>query len=217
LPAATAPQSAVTTSVTYTVKSLAGHDLELLTRAEQLFYDTAQGKYLAENKFTVASDLRALDRLIFFETLMYRWSAQLASGRDYEGLLISPAEGESLRKQMKETAPLIQGIQEALALTKAARDKDVDTVAGYIARLKLAAKEHGVRREQQLGRAIELCMELFSLAGTYKRSDAEERAKIGFESAEDIVDWITDVMRPSFDEVDQHFREHSQRFWVREI
>lgn len=212
-----APQAAVTTSTTYTVVSLAGHDLELLTRAEQKFYDTAQRKYLDDNKFTVASDLRALDRLILFETLMYRWSAQLASGRDYDTLLLGPAQEESLRKQMKETAPLIQGLQESLGLTKAARERDTDTVAGYIARLKVAAKEHGIRRERQLGRAIELCMELFSLAGTYKRSNAEERAKIGFESAEDVVDWITDVMRPAFDEVDQHFREHQQKFWIREI
>lgn len=203
---------------TYPVRSLSGEVLSLQTEAEQTFYVEAQSRYMSEFAFTAASDRRAVDRLVFFETMALRLQSQLASGRDYDGMFLDDRDIESLRKSLKETAPLILGIQEDLGLTKAQRDRDqMESVGAYITQLQQAAKQHGVRREKQLGKAIELCKELFSLAGTYRRSDENEREKLGLTSAEDIVTWVLEFMKPEFDKVDEHFRANQQRFWVRTL
>lgn len=202
----------------FEVATLTGETLDLQTEGEQRYFAIAQERYLSEFKFTVASDLRALDRLVFYETMIFRWQTQLGSGRDSDGSFLSPREEEQLRKNIKETSPLVHQIQDDLGLTKAQRDKDQhESVGAYIAKLQQAAKEHGVRREKQLGKALELTKELFSLTGTYRRSTQHEREKLGIENAEVILDWILAYMKPEFDHIDEHFRTHQQRFWLRQL
>lgn len=201
-----------------TVTTLAGNALELQTEIEAKFYNEAKERYLSENTFTVASDLRALDRLIFFETLVYRWTYALASGITSDGDYLNAGQSDQLRKNLKETAPMIAQIQNDLGLTKSQRQQEqAESIGAYIKQLKIAAKQHGVRREKQLGKAIELTKELFSLCGTYQRSNEAERLKLGFESADDIVEWVMGHMKPEFDAVDEHFRAHQQRFWIRDL
>lgn len=185
-----------------------------MSASEQRFYREAQKRYISENKFTVASDLRAVDRLVFFETLMFRWQTWLAAGKDYEGYLPPGAE-DQYRKNLKETQPLISGLQNELGLTKTQREKDqAESVGAYIQTLQQAARAHGIRREKQLGRALELMNEILSVAGTFLRSNANEREKLGFTDPEDIITWIEEYVRPRYDEVDKHFQENDQRFWV---
>lgn len=202
----------------YIVKSLSGHELELQTDKEKSFYEEAQAKYLSENAFTAASDMRGLDRLIFYEVQMFRWQWQLMSGMDYQFDLLEATEEAQLHKKVKETAPLISQLQNDLGLTKSQRDKDKhESVGQYIQTLQQAAKQHGIRREKQLGKAIELTKELFSLTGSYLRSNEAERKKLGFESPEDILEWVMSYMKPEFDAVDEHFRKNQQRFFLRKL
>ena len=203
----------------YKVKNFAGQEIELLTSKERDLYVEAQKKYSSENVFTAASDFRALDRLILFEVQVFRWQWQLAAACDYDGVDLEAGDMTDLRKSIKDTEALISQLQNDLALTKSQRDKaqyGAESVGDYITKLKQRAKEHGVRRDKQLGRAMELLNEAFSIAGTYKRSNEAERRKFGFESAEDVVDWLLEVAQPMYDEIDAHYRQHNQRFWVRD-
>lgn len=196
------------------VRQLNGQTLEVMGSVESTFYTAQQKRYLEENKFTLQSDLADLDRLLFFELLVFRWTQWLSSGRDYDGFL-APSVEEQLRRNLKETAPLISAIKNDLGLTKSQRDKEsAESVGAYLLELKRRAKEHGIRRNKEVTTAICLIKELFSLVGTYDRSNALERSKIGLESADDILDWIRTHMKPTFDEVDEHFRTTSQKFWV---
>lgn len=224
-PPATAQQPGQATITTtqarhgqHIVKTLTGHQLDLQTAEEKTFYEEARDKYLKENVFSAASDLRGLDRLLFFETQMFRWQWQLSIGLDYDYNLLEAADETKIRRNVKETAPLIAQIQNDLGLTKSQREKDKhESVGAYLTQLQQAAKEHGIRREKQLGKAIELTKELFNLAGTYRRSNESERKKLGYESAEDIVTWVLEYMKPEFDAVDDHFRKNQQKFWLRKI
>lgn len=197
------------------VRTVTGHEIELVDKREQSFYEMARDKYTSEFAFTMANDMRALDRLLLLETQMFRWQWQLAAGIDYDGVDLDPSEEATLRRAIKETAPQISEIQKDLGLTKAQRENDDETVAAYLTKLRVRAKEHGIKREKELGRALELTHELFAITGAYKRSNTNERRKLGFESAEDVVDWVLEVMQPRFIEVDEYFRKTSQRFWVR--
>lgn len=200
--------------MTYPAQTLVGQQIELQDKSEQKFYQQAQKKYISENRFDAASDLRALDRLIFFETLMHRWQNFVASGKDYDGLL-APQQEETLRKSIKETTPLISQIQVDLGLTKSQREKDQhESVGAYVIKLQQAAKAHGVRREKQLSKALDLINQLFAMVGSYQRSTPDERVKLGFEKPEDILEWVEQFMRPEYDAVDKHFREHEQKFFV---
>jgi hypothetical protein len=200
------------------VKNLVGQEIYLLSKMEQTFYVEARDKYLAEFAFTVASDLRGLDRLLMLEVQMYRAQWFLSAGCDYQYVDLDPAEEVACRRTVKECAAQIQEIQKDLGLTKAIRDKDAaDSVGAYITKLKLAAKQHGIKRERELGRALELTHELFALCGAFQRSNEHERRKLGFDSAEDIVTWVMEYMAPEFNAIDEYFREHEQRFWVREL
>jgi hypothetical protein len=201
-------------NATYPVETLHGQQIELRDPAEATFYLEAQSKYLSENSFTASSDKRALDRLIFLETLMHRYQRWLAMGMDYDGIL-SGAQEETIRKAIRETVPMISQIQTDLGLTKAQREKDQhESVSAYLNDLKVRAKEHGVRRERQLTAALDLMNRLFTLVGAYGRSSESERKKLDLESAEDIVEWINDTMRPEYDAIDEYFRTHQQKFWI---
>lgn len=199
------------------VTQLNGQSLEVQGDVEKRYYVEQQKKYMDENVFTAASDLADLDRLLFLELLDFRWRMWLSSGKDYDGYL-APSVEDQLRKNLKENAPLISQIKNDLGLTKSARDKEsADSVGAYLVELKKRAKEHGIRREKQLAKSISLTKELFSLLGTYDRSNALERSKIGLDLPEDILDWIRTSMKPQFDEVDEYFRTHQQRFWVGKV
>lgn len=200
------------------VKTSTGETLELLHRQEAAFYNEARDKYNAEYEFTAANDYRALDRLLLLEVQMFRAQWQLAAGMDYDAVDLDAKEEVVLRRAIKECGTQIAEVQRDLGLTKAQRDKaSHDSVGAYIIELKQRAKLHGVKREKELGKAIELCKELFALCGAYSRSNEHERRKIGFESGDEIVEWVLAYMKPEFDLVDEHFRQNSQKFWVRSL
>lgn len=202
----------------YPVTTLTGQKLELLHPAEVELYNAARSKYMSDNVFTAESDKRSLDRLILFEIQVFRWQSHMASGRDYDNVDLEAADEVNLRRAIKDTEAMISQLQNDLGLTKVQRDKagSADSVSDYLTNLKRRAKEHGIRRNKEIGKAIELSMELFSIVGTYKRSNEHERAKVGFENADEILDWITDVMRPQFDDIDAQYRKE-QKMWVRDL
>lgn len=203
---------------TYKVRSATGQEIELQHLREKRFFETARDKYVAENVFTAASDLRGLDRLLLFETQVLRWQWQLAAGIDYDLVELDVKEQAEIRRSIKETEALISQLQNDLSLTKAQRDKALtgDDVGQYLKNLQIRAKQFGVRRDAQIGKAIELLMETFSIAGSYQRSTEHERRKLGFETADDVLDWVMTVAKPQFDEIDAAFRKN-QTMWVRTL
>lgn len=202
----------------YKVKTLSGGEISLLHKNEQKFFEEAREKYLSEYTFTQANDLRTLDRLLLLEVQMYRAQWYLAAGMDYDGVDLDVKEEIELRRTVKDVGAQINEIQSGLGLTKSQRDKQShDSVGAYITTLKNAAKLHGIKREKELGKAIELTKELFAICGRYARSNEEERRKAGIENADVIVSWVLEYMKPEYDAIDIYFREHHQKFWVRDL
>lgn len=202
----------------YPVRTISGHPIELMHEREKRFYDQARDKYLSQNVFTAESDKRGVDRLLLFEVQVYRWQWQLAAGKDYDDVPVEPAEEIILRRSIKDTEVMISQLQNDLGLTKVQRDKagSAESVAEYLTNLKIRAKEHGIRRDKQVARAIELMNELMSICGSYKRSNDHERHKLGFETAEEIVDWVLEVAVPRYDEIDKAYRVN-QKMWIRTL
>jgi hypothetical protein len=200
------------------VKTVAGSEIELLHQREVAFYEAARDRYLSDFKFGLASDLRSLDRLLLLETQMYRCQWQLSAVTDYQGVDLDASEETLLRRAIKELGTQISEAQKDLGLTKVQRDKaQEDSVGAYLVNLKVRAKEHGIKREREVSRAIELSKELFSLVGAFRRANPEERRKLGIDSADDILSWVWEYMRPEFDDIDVKYRAGQQKFWVRSL
>lgn len=202
----------------FKVTTVTGGEVELLHEREKKYYEEARDRYTTDFTFTVSSDLRSLDRLLLLEVQMHRAQWFLAAGMDYQLVDLDAREETDLRRTVKEAVTQIAEIQRDLGLTKKQRDAEqVDSIGAYLTKLRLAAKQHGVKREKELGKALELTHELFALCGAYQRGNADERKKLGFENGDMIVDWVMTYMQPEFQAVDDYFREHQQRFWVREM
>lgn len=202
----------------FTVTTLSGQQIDVFDKAELTFYEEAQSRYLSQNKFTEASDLRTLERLIGQELLCFRWQKQLTSGVDQFGMSLTSPDEDRLRKSIKESLPSIQELMKDLGLTKSQRDKQAyENVGTYITELQVRAKEFGYSREKQLGKAMELINELFAHVGAFDRSNEEERHKIGFKTEKDLIRWIIDYMKPNYDAVDKYFQENQQKYWVRKL
>jgi hypothetical protein len=201
---------------TFHVQLVSGKLAQVQTDLEQEWFEGTRDAYLAETKFTEATDLRDLDRLLVMELMIFRWTQHLAAGKDYDGDM---TDDERLRRNIKEYSDQINKIKESMGLNKKARDGAANegNFASWLADLKARAKIFGVHREKQLTKALTLLEELSTVLGAFDRSDAEERRKIGFETEADVLDWIRTVALPEYRAVDAYFRAHDQRYWLRDM
>lgn len=200
----------------FRVELCSGEGLMVQTEVEQRWFEQTKNRYLSETKFTDTTDLQDMDRLLCLELLIFRWNQHLASGYDYYANVI---DDDLLRKQIKEQSAAITQLKQSLGLDKKSRDAVLaeGNFAVWLADVKRRAKLFGVHRETQLNKALALMNELSGIVGSYDRSDAEERKKLGFESETEIVEWVRSTMLPEFRAIDEHFIEHEQKMWTRDL
>ena len=186
---------------------------EVMGDAEEERYNAALTAYTSGVTFTDQSDLEDLERILFMELMCYRWGRWLMSGKEYDGTVVSN-EGE-LRRWINDYATQITKIKESLKLDRKGREGDqATTFFERWTQLAQHAKDFGVMREEQLGKALEIMQGVYSIIGAFDRSDEEERRILGFPDEAAIVQYLRET-KPDFDAVDEHFRQNKQRFWVR--
>lgn len=189
---------------TYTVQTQAEHD----------YFVDVSAKYLSDNHFTNITDLQDLDRVVQMELMCYRWNLWLSAERDYFGGQIDP---EKVQKAVNEFAKEIRLTKKSMGVDKMSRDKDKgESIADYVDKLRIRAKEFGVVRNTQAAKAISLFMELKSLMTLYDNCNEVERKENHVEMS-DILDWLRNVAFSEFDEIDKTFRETSQRYYIRDM
>lgn len=198
------------------VSMVSGEAVRVLGDVEARWFGTTRDSYMQQLHFTETTDLRDLDRLLVLELMVFRWTQQLAAGQDYIGLEI---DEEKIRKNIKEYSEAVTKIKESMGLNKKARDDAANSgdFATYLADLKVRAKAFGIHRETQLTKALVLANHLMSIVSAFDRSDDEEREKLGVQTEADILDWVRNTFVPEFKAVDEHFRTHEQRYWIREM
>lgn len=200
----------------YEVELCSGETLTVQTVVEAHWFTVAKDKYLQETRFTENTDLQDLDRLLSLELLLFRWNQHLAKGHDYQGNVV---DDDLLRRQIKDQSQAITLVKQSLGLDKKSRDAAMaeGNFAHWLADVKRRAKLFGLHRESQLQKALVLMNELSAVIGAYDRSDAEERRKIGYHNADDILAWIRETMLPAYHQIDEHFRNNEQKYWSRDM
>lgn len=183
--------------------------------SEVHYFQDRSKKYLNDNKFTNTSDLATLDQILMLELLVWRWTNWVSQQKDYWN---DPVPEASYARSIKETMGEIRQLKNALGIDKVTRDKarGEDSVATYLANLRLRARQFGINREKQLDKSLELFNQLKAQITLYDNTLPDERAELGC-STEDLMDWIRDVAIPEYDAIDAHFRENQQKFWIREL
>ena len=213
----TAPvQAAANARAMRQVRMVSGKVTQVQTDQEAEYFEESRDAYLKQTKFTENTDLKDLDRLLVLELMTFRWTQHLAAGVDYDGDMVNEKQ---LTADIKLYSDQINKIKESMGLSKKAREEAMadGNFSAWLTDLKARAKLFGIHRENQLTKAMVLMNELSTIVGTYDRSDAEERRKTGFESEAEIVEWCRNTMLPEFRAIDEYFRAHSQRYWVREM
>lgn len=169
--------------------------------------------YVTEFRFLNISDLQDVDRMTILELMVYRWGQWLTRGKDYFG---DPVDLNETQKQFKEYSNELRQLKKLLGIDKLARDKAKgdDSVSAYIASLQRRAKEFGVMREAQLGKALELFQQMSALVTLHKNCDELERREQHI-TTDDLIEWLRDIAIPEFEQIDAYFRTHSQKMWIR--
>lgn len=170
-------------------------------------------RYLQDNHFTNVSDLQDVDRMIILELLSWRYSTWVSQQKDYWG---DAVDEPGLNKSIKETSTELRQIKASLGIDKVHRDRQrgEDSVSAYLENLRTRAKEFGVMREGQLDKALELLNQLKALVTLHDNSDEVEQREMHC-TTEDVLDWIRETLVPEYDQVDDYFRNHQQKLWIR--
>ena len=191
-----------------------GGKFTVMTQDEADYFNDIANRYQFQNKFTNVSDLQDLGRILVMETMIWRWGLWLSQERDYTGNLI---EIEEVKKSLMDYSRELRLLKKALGIDKMSRDKDKgDTVAAYIDELRRRAKEFGIMREEQGEKLITLGNELISLWTLHDNCTPDEQKENQVEM-KDLLEWVRQVFIPEFTAIDDYFKEHAQRYWVRNI
>lgn len=172
-------------------------------------------RYQSDNKFVNISDLQDIDRMMILELLIWRYGTWVTQQRDYWG---DPVDETGIGKHIKDLSNELRAIKQSLGIDKVSRDKQKgeESALSYLQNLRIRAREFGVMRESQLNKALELFNEAKALVVLHYNSDEDERRELHVQ-AKDILEWFRDKAIPEYDRIDDHFRQNSQKFWVREM
>jgi len=198
------------------VRLVSGKVVTVMTQTEAEWFEETRDAYESELKFTERTDLVDLDRLLVLELMIFRWTQWIASGTDYDGDM---ADEKKLTGDIKLYSDQLNKVKESMGLNKKSRDAMASegNFAAWLSDVKSRAKIFGIHRVKQLTKALALMNELSTVVGAFDRSDEEERRKLGFEDEKAIVAWVRETMLPEYHAIDAYFREHEQRYWVRDM
>jgi len=194
------------------VKLPSGATFMVHEKEVQYFRDRSK-RYMSDNSFVNISDLQDIDRLLVSELLSHRYGVWVSQQVDYWG---DPVDEKELHRALTDLSKEIRLIKGALGLDKKTRDQQrgEDSVENYLTQLRIRAREFGYVRNRQAAKAIELWKHLESLLTFHDNCDERERLEQKCR-VEDILSWVRDEGIPSFNEIDEEFRQASQKSWIR--
>lgn len=190
---------------------VSGH-MTVLTKREADWFNATKAKYLDGNAFDSVSDAQDLDRLLALELQVFRLGQWLAANENYQHQGIDIA---LFQKQLKDLSAEIARLKDSMGLSLKARQAQSESVAEKWADVLRRAKKWDYHRRDQVRLALLLMNQLSTIVLTYDRSDDEERRVLGYNSLDEIFEWVRDEMLPKYAELDEYFRVNEQSTWVR--
>ncbi len=181
---------------------------------EVAYFNERVNRYQTDNKFTNIADLQDLDRIVTWELFFWRYATFMSQMRDYWG---DPVDTDKLQKTQDTIARELRLVKAKLGVDREAREKarGDDSFPAYLEKLLDRADQLGYTREKQLGKALELFNELKAIITLYRNTNDKERRDLHCDLP-DVLKWIEETAIPDYDAIDAYFREHQQKFWIRD-
>lgn len=196
------------------VKGPSGSLYSVIHESEKDYWEESLKKYMNDYKFTNASDLQDLDRVLMTEMLLFRYNQWISLECDYWGGGVDVLE---LNKIVKDKSSSLDVLKKSIGINKSSRDKDQgDDVASYVENLRRRAHEFGVKRNEEAVKAISLFHELIAMLTFHDNCDSQERREERIDT-DDLLNWLRDTAIPEFLEIDKNFRETKQKYWINEM
>lgn len=191
-----------------------GGELILLHQTETSFFDDLVNGYNETYKLTNPSDVAELDRLVSAETLCYRWNHWMTKGTDYDGDEVDEIE---LTKRIKEFSAEIRQIKKSLGIDAVARQKASGdgSVPQYWQQLVQRAEAFGIHRNNQAAKLQELGNQIIALA-VFSRNCTEDEQRRFQVTPDQVLDWILEVYKPEYEQLDYDFQINEQSMWIRD-
>lgn len=193
------------------VRLPSGNPFPTMNDGEADFLNRLIDGYL-EMHFEHVSDLSELDRLVQMELLSFRWNTWLGLGVDYNDKALDP----KLTGQAKDISLEIRQVKSKLGIDKQTRDRarGEGSVHQRMTTTIQRALAFGLHRCAQVERALELQFQLIAMTQLHmnllEHPDEQKEMRV---TAEDIATWVFEVLKPEFEEIDEHFRTHTQHIW----
>lgn len=194
-----------------------GTPFPVLNEAEAEHLKRRVAEYLDQFQFNNVSDIAVLDAIVTNELIMFRDATWASRRQDYNGKPIDAATEAKLRQSVKELSAECRQLRKNVGIDKVARDRarGEGSIHQRWQNVCDRAERFGIHRNEQSAKAIELAMQGISLIDYFKNCTPDERDLLHMNEA-DIIEWFDTVFRPEFLALDEYFREHEQKLWVRD-
>lgn len=169
-------------------------------------------RYMSDNHFINVSDVQDIDKMLYFELFIHRWSLWMSKGRDYWGVDVNVRQ---LSEMVKDYSTEVRQLKKALGVDKTTRDRTRgdDSVAALWTNVLQRANEFGVMRNDQFVAVITSFQRLKAILTFHDNADEIERKENACET-DDVIAVLRDEIH-KFDAIDEEFRHTKQRLWVR--
>jgi hypothetical protein len=196
------------------VEGPAGGLFTVITEDEKDQFEKLAEKYQKDNSFQNVSDLQDLERVIHTEVLALRYMNWLSIGNDYFG---DPIDEKLYGDLVRGFHTELRQLKKAMGMDKTSRLKEAGLdVSDYVENLKARAKQFGVMRNKQHEEALTLFHELAGKIILMDNCTENEKKEQGVTET-NVIDWIREEAMPKFREVDKHFVDTQQRYWIKEM
>lgn len=198
--------------VTIPVVLPSGAPFDVATPEEADYVDHQVAKYMEAFTFVNPGDLSDLDQIVRGELLCWRWDLWMSRNRDYDDC---PIDIRHYADAVKKYSTEIRQLKSQLGMDRQTRERTTGdgSIPEFIERILLAARLQNIHRCNQLDKALELAMQLRTIATIHRNSDDEER-RLTRCTSDDIVEWILEVFDPEMQAVDDYFQTNVQSTWV---
>lgn len=198
------------------VQTFSGYMQPVRDQYERAFYENLRDAYKKAYTFTDPSDMLDVDQAILMELTIMRTNNAIARNIGPSGDPLAPAEVTSAHRVLRDTRAALTKLKAELGISRTARnDGTEDDVATYIQTLLRSAKQFGMHRVGQVNLTIALLQQVISVARTWQNSDAFERSKTDYQTAEDVINFILSAeIAGKLEEYDAEFRRNKQRLWI---
>jgi hypothetical protein len=217
-----------TPALTFEVDLPGGGVLHLQSQQEVDLWETSREKYILSYGLNEQNDLLLLGAVLSQQLAMFRAQQRmngmtaefdtsgLPTGRFVKAENLKATDVTAAQNIITKAATEIRELEKALGIDKKTREQGgQETVRGYVATLKAAAREYGLHVSGRMKRYEGVCMEARWKLRLLANGDAEDRAYHNL-TATTVLAWLEKELA-QLEELDQEFGRHYAKAYLGKV